>query len=182
MTVSKKIALILTSGVLLAACGSSSNNNQASSGNGKKGYSQALAFVKCMRQHGVSNMPDPSSSGGGTGIHLSQLSGAPSPALKSAQQACMHLLPNGGPGSGPRSAQAHAQLLQVSECMRAHGFTDFPDPTTSPPSLGTPGYSVVMGHGGYFLAIPSSIDVSSPAFRQAASTCNFGPKGGPKGP
>jgi hypothetical protein len=177
--VSKKIALILASGVLLAACGGSSNNDPASTRNDGKSFPQALAYSKCMREHGVSNFPDPKSSGGGVQLSIGD---SQSPAFQAAQKSCQKLLPGGGPGSGPRSPQAHAQLLQVSECMRRYGITGFPDPTTSPPSPGTAGFSVVMGRGGYFLAIPSSIDMRSPAFQQAAAACNFGPRGGPGGP
>jgi hypothetical protein len=41
------------------------------------------------------------------------------------------------------------------------------------------GYNGIIGHGGYLLAIPSSIDMASAAFKQAATACNFGPRGGP---
>jgi hypothetical protein len=57
--------------------------------------------------------------------------------------------------------------------MRKHGILRFADPTTSPPS--NPGNSAIVGSGGYFLAIPNSIDTSSPAFERAAAACNFGP-------
>jgi hypothetical protein len=55
--------------------------------------------------------------------------------------------------------------------MRKHGISGFPDPTTSPPS--NPGNSGILGHGGYYLAIPKSIDANSPAFEQAAAACNL---------
>jgi hypothetical protein len=176
----KKTALILSFGVLIAACGSSSKNDPASASKGARGYSQALAFSRCMREHGVSNFPDPTSSGGGVQLNIGGNSGVnpQSPAFQAAQNGCKHLLPGGGPSSGPPSPQARAHLLKVSECMRAHGITGFPDPTTTPPSPGAPGYGVVMGRDGVFLAIPNSINVQSPAFRQAAAACNFGPKGG----
>lgn len=160
--------------VALAACGSSRKpTTSASSANASKA-SAFLHFAECMRAHGVSNFPDPSGGGGGIKIPIGAGFNPRSPAVQAAQSACRKLLPGGGPGSGPPSAQAHAELLKVSECMRAHGISGFPDPTTSPPSPGTPGYGVVMGHGGYFLAIPSSIDTNSPAFKQAAMACKFG--------
>jgi hypothetical protein len=131
-----------------------------------------------MRSHGVSNFPDPKISGRSIEI-LGSNSGInqQSPAFQSAQTSCTHLLPGGGPGSGPPSAQAHAQLLQVSQCMRQHGISSFPDPQTGSPPSNPAGYSAVLGLGGYFLAIPSSIDTKSPAFRQAATACKFGPPG-----
>jgi hypothetical protein len=165
----------------IAACGSSDATNSTRSSSGLTGQSKfagAFAFAQCMRSHGVSNFPDPKVSGNSieilganSGINLQ------SPAYQSAQTSCKHLLPGGGPGSGPPSAQARAQLLQISECMRRHGISSFPDPQTgSPPNPA--GYSAIIGHGGYFLAVPSSIDTKSPAFMQAATACKFGPRGG----
>ncbi len=63
-------------------------------------------------------------------------------------------------------------MLQISQCMRRHGISGFPDPTVSPPSSPA-GHSAVLGHGGVFLAIPSAIDTQSPAFKQAAVVCGF---------
>ena len=171
-----RLALIVACGLGIAACGSSSNNERK---NSAKGYSQALAFSKCMRAHGVSNYPDPTTSpGGGVELSIGSSSGVntEAPAFQSAQTSCKHLLPGGGPGSGPPSPEAMAHMLQVSECMRAHGISGFPDPTTTPPSNPSD-YSGVMGHNGVWLAIPNSIDPQSPAFKQAAAACNFGPKG-----
>jgi hypothetical protein len=173
--VSRRIALTLICGALVAACGSSSKPTT----NAAKGYSHALEFSKCMRAHGVSNFPDPSRSGGGVQLSIGPSSGVnpQAPAFQAAQQSCKHLMPNGGQPSAQASAQAKAQLLRTSECMRAHGITDFPDPQTGSPPSNPAGYSAVMGVNGAFLAIPSSINPRSPAFMQAASACNFGPKG-----
>ena len=132
-----------------------------------------------MRAHGVSNYPDPTTSpGGGVELSIGSSSGVntEAPAFQSAQTSCKHLLPGGGPGSGPPSPEAMAHMLQVSECMRAHGISGFPDPTTKLPSHPSD-YRGVMDHNGAVLAIPNSIDPQSPAFEQAAAACNFGPKG-----
>ena len=181
MAVSKKLALILTSALLVAACGGSSHNDSSSgsSRNGAKAYSQALAFSKCMREHGVSNFPDPTASGRGITLSIGGAGVNPgSPAFHAAQQSCHDLLPFGGPSSGHASAQEMTHLRQVSECMRAHGISGFPDPTTSAPPDPS-AYSAVLGQNGAFLAIPNSINPQSPAFEQAASACKFGPRGGP---
>jgi hypothetical protein len=98
------------------------------------------------------------------------------PSFRAAQQSCQHLMPNGRQPSAQASAQAKARLLETSECMRAHGITDFPDPRTSAPS-NPAGYSAIIGTNGAFLAIPNSINTKSSAFEQAAATCNFGPGG-----
>jgi hypothetical protein len=161
--------------VAIAACGSSGSTNSGSGPTANGRYAAALAFSKCMRSHGVPNFPDPKVSG-----HRIQISGSSSgvnpqsPAFKSAQQSCNHLLPGGGPGSGPPSPQAKAQMLHISQCMRAHGISGFPDPKSGSPPSSKAGYSAVMGGGGYYLAIPNSIDTNSPAFKQAAAACNFG--------
>jgi hypothetical protein len=126
-----------------------------------------------MRTHGLSNFPDPSP-GGGIQITIGSGLNPFSPAFKAAQSSCRKLLPGGGPPpQGPPSAQTTEQMLAISKCMRAHGVTGFPDPTTTPPS-GASGYSQVIGHGGLFLAVPATIDSNSPAFKQAATACHFG--------
>lgn len=92
--------------------------------------SGALAFARCMRSDGVPNWPDPSSSGTFDKSELTtQRLGASAARVQSAQNACGHLLPNGG--SGPNAAQlqqAKAQALAFSRCVRAHGVPNFPDP------------------------------------------------------
>jgi hypothetical protein len=171
---SRRVAVVISCGVLIAACGSSSPSTRDPA----KGYSQALAFSKCMRAHGVSNFPDPTTSGGGVRISLNGIN-PQAPAFQAAQQSCRHLMPGGGQPSAQASAQARAQLLRTSECMRAHGITDFPDPQTGSPPSNPAGYSGVMDINGAFLAIPRSINPQSPAFEQAAAACNFGPRGAP---
>lgn len=172
----KRLALILVCGLGIAACGSASNDQKTNTG---KRSSDALAFSQCMRSHGVANFPDPSGSGGGVQFSFGSGSGInpQSPAFKSAQTSCKHLLPGGGPGSGHPSPQARAQMLQIAKCMRSHGISGFPDPTTTPPS-NPADYSAVIGRNGVFLAVPTSVDTQSPAFKQAATACNFGPRGG----
>jgi len=165
--------------VAISACGSSEATNSRSDPGANSKFAGALTFAKCMRSHGVPNFPDPKVSGNSIEI-LGPSSGinVQSPAFQSAQMSCKHLLPGGGPGSGPPSAHAHAQLLQISDCMRRHGVSSFPDPHTGSPPSNPVGYSAIIANGGYFLAIPSSIDTKSPAFKQAATACQFGPRGG----
>jgi hypothetical protein len=64
-------------------------------------------------------------------------------------------------------------MLATSRCMRAHGVTGFPDPTTTPPSSPN-GNGEVIDRGGVFLVVPDTINSDSPAFRQAAAACGFG--------
>jgi hypothetical protein len=158
----------LVCALALCACGSSSQPGQST-----PGHSQFLAFSKCMRTHGVSNFPDPSP-GGGIQISIGSGLNPFSPAFKAAQSACGKLLPGGGPAAhGPPSAQTAEQMLTISKCMRAHGVTGFPDPTTTPPS-GLSGHSRVLFHGGLFLEVPDTINQDSPVFKQAGTACHFG--------
>jgi hypothetical protein len=164
---------IVACGLTIAACGSSGKPNRPSEA---RLESAGLRFSDCMRSHGVPNFPDPTATGQGISIRFTPGSGIDpfSPGFKAAQSTCHRLLPGGGPGAqGPPSPQARSQMLAISTCMRAHGIADFPDPTTRPPTSGI--YSNVMGHDGVFLAIPSSINPSSPAFESAAAACRFGP-------
>jgi hypothetical protein len=154
----------------IAGCGGTSKPNAATSG-----HSQAVAFSQCMRSHGVGNFPDPSAGGG---IRIASGSGVnpASPAFQAAQSSCQKLLPGGGPGSGPPSEQVKQQMLALSTCMRAHGVSGFPDPSTGQPPPPGSGYGLVFGRNGEYIAVPKAIDPSSPSFQQAAKTCGFGPR------
>ena len=149
--------------VAIAACGSSSSAHTALGG---AGVAQGIKFADCMRSHGVPTFPDPGGAGGG--VPLPQGS---SPALEAAVRDC-HALEPGGAGPPQATGQQKATMLHLSQCMRAHGVTDFPDPVTSFPS--TPaGLSLAFGIRGAVIAIPKTIDPQSPRFRHAAKTCRF---------
>jgi hypothetical protein len=91
----------------------------------------------------------------------------------SAQRSCRLLLPGGSLVADPAHEQEElARMLHVSQCMRAHRIAGFPDPTPSPPA-GRAGYGVIVNNGFAWLAIPSSIDVRSPAFERAAAGCDL---------
>ena len=59
----------------------------------------ALKYSKCMRSHGISDFPDPNSSGG---LEVQAAPGGDldpnNPQFKTADRACKHLLPGGGKG------------------------------------------------------------------------------------
>jgi hypothetical protein len=81
-----------------------------------------------MRSHGVSQFPDPSSSGAIPKVGLEQL-GVSSARFAAAQHACRRFLPNGGAGpNAAQLAQGRALGLHFAQCMRAHGMPTFPDP------------------------------------------------------
>jgi hypothetical protein len=160
----------LSCAVTVAACGSASTYSTSGSGPDPSVTHAFVAFAQCMRTNGVPNFPDPK---GGGGIQLSAGINPNSPAFKAARSKCKHLLPGGGPPTGPPSAQAKLQALHISECMRSHGVTDFPDPTDKgPPSLN--GYSEILDRGGAVLAVPDTINTQSPVYKAAAKACAFG--------
>jgi hypothetical protein len=169
-------AIAANTALLLAACGgsSASTTSRPTRGAGAVGSSvvsaggdsgapgppagvaaDAVKFARCIRSHGVSNFPDPPSSG--------QLTIPPddrnTPAFESASKACQSLMPGGAGGAGQTSTMSHAQELQLAKCMRSHGVPSFPDPNAS---------------GGLSL---DGINPNSPAVKAALEKCL--PAGGP---
>jgi hypothetical protein len=89
-----------------------------------------------MRNHGVNNFPDPNVSSSQPGsttisIHVPGTLIKSSPQFSAARQACRGLLP--APQNSGSPAQLHTreqELLAFARCVRSHGFTNFPDPTS----------------------------------------------------
>jgi len=150
---------VMAAAALLAACGGSpSSTGSGSSPNaGGSANSQALAYSRCVRSHGVPGFPDPESNGqipkDAVVRALRRLSDS---RAKAATAACANLNPT-GQGGPTLTAQQQQDYLRAAACMRSHGITGFPDPTF-------PG-------GRVSLSIPSSIDTKSRQFTQAAQTC-----------
>jgi hypothetical protein len=158
--------------VTVAGCGAGASSYSASgSAESSADKSDAVGFSVCMRADGVPNFPDPTGSGA---INIPDNSGInpESPAFLAARGKCSHLLPRGGPPHGPPSEKAKLAMLKVSECMRGHGVTGFPDPTLKAPS-NPADYGEMTDDAGVVLAIPITINVQSPAYRKAANACNF---------
>jgi hypothetical protein len=168
-------AAALLSATLVAGCGGSSQvpaGGASTSASAAAAVESGVAFSRCIRSHGVPNFPDPKVSG--QSVRMGSQRTIESPAFQSAAHSCQRLLPKGPPSAEPPSSQAQARLLNVSACMRKHGLSGFPDPSRSPPTSPAAN-SAIVGSGGYFLAIPESIDTNSPTFERAAAACNFGP-------
>jgi len=130
------VIVIATAGLSLAACGTTHTPNVAgvgtttltpSTGNGVAGDAGAFAFAQCMQTRGVSNFPEPNSSGIFPKETPEQL-GVTESRFRSTQRACDHFLPNGGNGPSESEIQHVTELgLEFARCMRAHGV-DLPDP------------------------------------------------------
>lgn len=176
--------LAVAAGIVLlaAACGGSpssvaASGSPASAGDpsasaagtsqaGTSAQSQQLAFAKCMRTHGIPDFPD-------SGGRLTQ--GSPGsdlnphdPAYRAALRACQSLLPSVRL-SPAQAAQANADALKFSACMRAHGVTNYPDPQG--------------GSGSNNTINLTGIDLNSPQFQAAQQTCShlLGPNPDGKG-
>jgi len=115
----------------------------------------ALAFVRCMRQHGI-NMPDPKPDGR---IELRIGDDRDGSYVRAAQQACRRSLP-GGQARKPTAQdqqQALAQGLAFVRCMRQHGI-DWPDPKLD-------------AQGDLRQEGPPGIDPDDPKFKAAEQAC-----------
>jgi hypothetical protein len=128
------VAVIAAAAVaLLAACTGGSGSSAGSGGSPNPGGSSsspsAVAFSACMRSHGVPNFPDPNGSGALSKETAQQL-GVSSSQYQTAQTACAHLLPNSGGQSPAEIQQTLSSLRSFAECMRSHGVSNWPDPST----------------------------------------------------
>ncbi len=160
--------LILTSvlaaaavSLLAAGCGSSAPNTSSASNSADTvsvdAQAQMEQFSGCMRSHGVSGFPDPT----GPDFKLALAPSTPkSPAFQPAYTDCHHLLPGGGPTNQntPHTPAQIAAMLAFARCLRAHGFPNFPDPT----STGELTHEMVAAAG---------IDLHQPAVLQAGDAC-----------
>jgi hypothetical protein len=146
-------------GALITGCGTSSPTGSALQSNVTRARTQFVGYAACMRSHGLTGYPDPvvSASDGQVQARISPGTLNPdSPAFKSGDRACHHLLPNGGVqgGAGGSSAQQQSQDVLFADCMRSHGVPSFPDP----------------GHDGVF-TLPPTISEQAPAFLRATRAC-----------
>jgi hypothetical protein len=155
------VASLGTSSAAAAATSqpASGNSGQSSAGNS----SSALQFSQCMRAHGVSDFPDPST-GGGYNFNAT-VGSASSPTFQAAQSACQKYFGAGAP-TGQVLTRDLGQLLRYAKCMRSHGVINFPDPVVR--SGLPPGFD-----------FPPNMDLTSPAFLAADSVCHrLLPEGG----
>jgi hypothetical protein len=173
--------LLLALGAVASACGSSSSGDgvaalddaastttaeSTDSSDGQDTEEAALAWAKCMREHGV-DVPDPQVGDNGqltirAGSRGRSLDPPDSDAFQKAQKACG--TPFGRSGRPPISPEQREQfqeaMLAFAKCMREHGV-DMPDPQFS-------------GEGGAFRAIQrggSGFDPDSPTFQEAQKAC-----------
>ncbi len=140
----------------VAGQGSSSAPGASASPSGDPREAE-LAYAQCMRDHGISDFPDPQP-GGGIAIQPGQGGDlAPdNPQFKAADEACKSLLPP--PPSAKDQQQEYEQMLRYAKCMREHGFPDFPDPK--------PGEGISIDAGAH-----PELDPNNPRFQAANKAC-----------
>jgi hypothetical protein len=104
---------------------------------GRPGSTQlGHAAAQCLRDHGIPNFPDPVfDSRGRVQIDNQLLNSLPSSVTQAAEHSCaaqidaalhsVQLAPEGRPPATPREL---AQATRFAQCMRHHGWPNFPDP------------------------------------------------------
>ena len=138
--------------LLAAACSSGSPSSSGSGGSSNAGGSptapSAVGYSACVRSHGVPNFPDPSSSGQIPKTSAQQL-GVSSSQLQVALTACRPLLPSSnqpGPPTRAELQQAWSGTRNFARCMRSHGVSNWPDPTSDPgPHPERPTFTLPVG-------------------------------------
>lgn len=133
------LAALATLALVVAGCSNAPAGTDSSAANGTNtNRENGLKFAQCMRNNGVSQFPDPDSSGtltienvvNGTSVDPN------SPTFQQALTACRDLEPAGFMGQ-KRSAQQQQAALQFAQCVRDNGVKDFPDPDPNGPLVDT---------------------------------------------
>jgi hypothetical protein len=172
---------VAAAGLLVAGCGrgdgtgakvasiGGTTTTVAGSGSAGNGggdpQERALAFAKCMREHGI-DMPDPKVDANGKMTMRVNGRGVGEAKMRAAQSACQDKMggPFGPGGGGQADPEFQEAALKYSQCMRQHGVPKFPDP---------------QPNGGLLLRKDSGVDPTSPTFKAADKTCQqLLPRGG----
>jgi hypothetical protein len=158
------VAAIIVTAVLVllaAGCSGGSPSLPGSGGSpnagGSSRSSSTVDYSQCMRSHGVPNFPDPNGSGEIPKETAQQL-GVSSSQYQTAQTACAHLLPNSGGVSQAEIAQMMGGMRGFAQCMRSHGVSNWPDPSTD-----RAGYPIFY--------LQNRIDENSPQIMTTIRTC-----------
>jgi hypothetical protein len=161
---------VVGSALIIAACGSSS---KASTTAGSSTIAMLDRYAVCMRAHGVSGFPDPSTTEtpnsfgiDGYNFDLPSTTNTQSPAYESADKTCQSALGSGTSSGGLNAAfvaKARTRALAHAVCMRAHGVPNFPDPVIT-----VNGRGISQASGG------AGINPQSAAFQQAQKICGGG--------
>ena len=158
---------VVGSALVIAACGSSTKPSATA---GSSTIATLDRYAACMRNHGVSGFPDPSTTEtpnsfgiDGYNFDLPSMMNTQSPAYESADKTCQSALGSATSSGGVNAAfvaRARKHALAHAVCMREHGVPNFPDPVIT-----------VNGHGISQASGGAGINPRSPAFQQAQKIC-----------
>jgi hypothetical protein len=147
-------AAVAGTALLAAACGGNGSGGGTSAAARARAYQKALGYTQCMRAHGDPGFPDPSKQG-----TFPSSTAQESAQFQAANNDCGYLLLGTvSPVEAAAEQKRLAMLLKYSECVRAHGVTDFPDPALLP-------------GGGMAITLPTSISPDSPLLKSASQAC-----------
>jgi hypothetical protein len=168
------VAALALTALLAAACGGGGSSGSSSDQNMT---AQLEAFASCVRSHGIpgfyftrqTGTPSPPPAGTAPGAVMARNFNGysvefdpSSPVFEAAEKACLHLAPFFDRTPPRESHQEFLQALKSVDCLRSHGYPNWPDP---PHELG--------------VSIPAGVDTSTPQFQAADKTCRLGaPPGG----
>jgi len=159
MTRLLRVALpVVVSAVALAACGGSSSTPHVAAASSPTGHAASAAHsnappsvtqlihtaAQCLRDHGIPNFPDPVVDTHGQIQYDEQLiKNLPAAVTQRAQLACQSQINAAQSAAAnaqpPATPQEIAQATRFAQCMRQHGWPNFPDPDS---------------HGGFELSNP----------------------------
>ncbi len=159
-------AVLAGTALLAAACSASSTQTDAFAPGAT--YAQTLAFAKCMRANGVPQFPNPDRQGNFSNATIQALENNGSQDRNALFQ-CRSVLPNAGTGLTIAQIQQIQEqnlrdAIKGAECMRAHGITNFADPTASNQASGV----------NWQPDIAANVNTSTPSYEAALSACNSG--------
>jgi hypothetical protein len=159
--------------LLGAACGTSpSSTGSGGATRSQSTSSQLLAFSHCVQHHGAPSFPDPDSSGALDKSDITpQHLGVSDATLVAAENACQHLLPNGGGGRTQAQLQKEwTDARRFSVCMHRHGVPNWPDPTPYPPHPEDPTFKLHAAGIGFHQGTNANI-VNSPQIEAKVERC-----------
>lgn len=143
--------------LLTAGCGGGGSPALPAGGAGlPAGTAQALAYATCMRSHGIPGFPDPNPPGSGGVFSLGRID-THSPQFQPADRTCQKQT-GFGHFSTAQQQQGMAAMMNYAKCMRAHGITNYPDPSANSQQIG-------------FNLTGTGIDLRSPKVEAASKTC-----------
>jgi hypothetical protein len=162
-------AVAVAVAVAVAGCGGSKrpSNTTSSTPPVHGGIAEtAYRFAACMRDHGSPNFPNPvvSTSNGGQSVAIRFVApgGKGSGKPPGVPKVCRGILPNPTPQSAQQVAAANAKrrsgLLSFASCLRTHGVSNFPDPTS-------------QGQLTLQMVTSAGVDLHTPATLNAVKDC-----------